>query len=66
MAGEIRLGTSSFTADGWNGAFYPKNVRDYHDLSHLEIGGGKRISQHLSGTRAFSALAQKLSRQDTG
>ena len=27
MAGEIRLGTSSFTADGWNGVFYPKGMR---------------------------------------
>jgi uncharacterized protein YecE (DUF72 family) len=27
MAGEIRLGTSSFTADGWNGAFYPKGMK---------------------------------------
>jgi uncharacterized protein YecE (DUF72 family) len=27
MAGEIRLGTSSFTADGWNGAFYPRGMK---------------------------------------
>ena len=27
MAGEIRLGTSSFTADGWNGSFYPKGMK---------------------------------------
>jgi uncharacterized protein YecE (DUF72 family) len=27
MAGEIRLGTSSFTADGWNGAFYLKGMK---------------------------------------
>jgi uncharacterized protein YecE (DUF72 family) len=27
MAGEIRLGTSSFTADGWSGAFYPKSMK---------------------------------------
>jgi len=25
--------------------------RDYHSLSHLEIGGAKRISQHLSGLK---------------
>ena len=24
--------------------------RDYHSLSHFEIGGAKRISQHLSAT----------------
>jgi uncharacterized protein YecE (DUF72 family) len=24
---QIRLGTSSFTADGWNGAFYPKGMK---------------------------------------
>ena len=27
MAGEIRLGTSSFTADGWSGSFYPKGMK---------------------------------------
>jgi uncharacterized protein YecE (DUF72 family) len=27
MVGEIRLGTSSFTADGWNGSFYPKGMK---------------------------------------
>lgn len=27
MDAEIRLGTSSFTADGWNGAFYPKGMK---------------------------------------
>ncbi|HTR27607.1 MAG TPA: DUF72 domain-containing protein [Terriglobales bacterium] len=27
MTPEIHLGTSSFTADGWNGAFYPKGMK---------------------------------------
>ena len=27
MAGEIRIGTSSFAADGWDGAFYPKGMK---------------------------------------
>ena len=27
MSTPIRLGTSSFTADGWNGAFYPKGMK---------------------------------------
>jgi len=27
MAAQIRLGTSSFTADGWNGSFYPKGMK---------------------------------------
>jgi uncharacterized protein YecE (DUF72 family) len=27
MTAQIRLGTSSFTADGWNGAFYPKGMK---------------------------------------
>ena len=27
MSAQIRLGTSSFTADGWNGAFYPKGMK---------------------------------------
>jgi uncharacterized protein YecE (DUF72 family) len=27
MAGEIRLGTSSFTADGWSGVFYPSGMK---------------------------------------
>ena len=32
-------------------------LRDYHHLSQLEIGGGKRISRHLFGTRCLSADA---------
>ncbi|MFY9732968.1 MAG: DUF72 domain-containing protein [Candidatus Acidiferrales bacterium] len=34
MAGEIRLGTSSFTADGWNGSFYPKGTRSSDYLGY--------------------------------
>jgi len=34
MAGEIRLGTSSFTADGWNGAFYPKGMKSAEYLRY--------------------------------
>jgi uncharacterized protein YecE (DUF72 family) len=31
---EIRLGTSSFTADGWNGAFYPKGMKSADYLGY--------------------------------
>jgi uncharacterized protein YecE (DUF72 family) len=31
---EIRLGTSSFTADGWNGSFYPKGMKSSEYLSY--------------------------------
>jgi len=34
MAGEIRLGTSSFTADGWNGSFYPKGMKSADYLAY--------------------------------
>ena len=34
MAGEIRLGTSSFTADGWNGSFYPKGMKSAEYLTY--------------------------------
>jgi len=34
MAGEIRLGTSSFTADGWNGSFYPKGMKSAEYLGY--------------------------------
>jgi uncharacterized protein YecE (DUF72 family) len=34
MAGEIRLGTSSFTADGWNGSFYPKGMKSSEYLGY--------------------------------
>ena len=34
MAGEIRLGTSSFTADGWNGSFYPKGMKSADYLGY--------------------------------
>jgi uncharacterized protein YecE (DUF72 family) len=31
---QIRLGTSSFTVDGWNGAFYPKGMKSAEYLSY--------------------------------
>ena len=34
MAGEIRLGTSSFTADGWSGSFYPKGTKSSDYLGY--------------------------------
>jgi len=34
MVGEIRLGTSSFTADGWNGSFYPKGMKSADYLAY--------------------------------
>ena len=34
MVGEIRLGTSSFTADGWNGSFYPKGMKSADYLGY--------------------------------
>jgi hypothetical protein len=34
MAGAIRLGTSSFTANGWNGSFYPKGMKSADYLGY--------------------------------
>ena len=34
MSTQIRLGTSSFTADGWNGAFYPKGMKSADYLAY--------------------------------
>jgi uncharacterized protein YecE (DUF72 family) len=34
MVGEIRLGTSSFTADGWNGSFYPRGMKSADYLGY--------------------------------
>src|ERR1700746_2173407 len=34
MTAQIRLGTSSFTADGWNGAFYPKGMKSANYLRY--------------------------------
>ena len=34
MAGEIRLGTSSFAAEGWNGAFYTKGMKSAEYLGY--------------------------------
>src|ERR1700745_221967 len=34
MTAQIRLGTSSFTADGWNGAFYPKGMKSAEYLGY--------------------------------
>jgi hypothetical protein len=40
--GDIRLGTSSFTATGWQGSFYPKSLRpaDYlgYYAQHFDTG----------------------------
>ena len=34
MSTQIRLGTSSFTADGWNGSFYPKGMKSADYLAY--------------------------------
>jgi uncharacterized protein YecE (DUF72 family) len=34
VSAQIRLGTSSFTADGWNGAFYPKGMKSAEYLRY--------------------------------
>ena len=34
MTAQIRLGTSSFTADGWNGSFYPKGMKSSDYLGY--------------------------------
>jgi uncharacterized protein YecE (DUF72 family) len=34
MAGEIRLGTSSFTAAGWASVFYPKGIKSCDYLGY--------------------------------
>ena len=34
MNTQIRLGTSSFTADGWNGSFYPKGMKSADYLGY--------------------------------
>jgi uncharacterized protein YecE (DUF72 family) len=34
VTARIRLGTSSFTADGWNGAFYPKGMKSAEYLRY--------------------------------
>jgi hypothetical protein len=36
MAADIRLGTSAFTAEGWEGSFYPKGMKQ------ADYGVGKR------------------------
>jgi hypothetical protein len=35
--------------------------KDYHHLSRFEIGGGKRISQHLSGPEHFGHSSERRS-----
>ena len=41
---DIRMGTSAFTAAGWETAFYPAWERGYLVMSQFEFGGldGKR------------------------
>ena len=34
MSAQIRLGTSSFTADGWSGSFYPKGMKSADYLAY--------------------------------
>jgi len=45
-------------------AFFEIDVenRDYHQLSHSEIAGAKRISQHLSGQLRNAANSQGLTK----
>ena len=46
----ILLGTSSFTATGWQGSFYPKGLRPPDHLSYyaLELGFVSRGLHHLT------------------
>ena len=39
---EIRLGTSSFTATGWDGSFYPRGMKS-NDRLAFEVRGREAI-----------------------
>jgi len=41
---QIRLGTSSFTADGWNGSFYRKGMKSSDYLSYYS----RRFDTHIT------------------
>src|SRR5438552_7096957 len=59
---EIRLGTSSFTATGWRGSFYPKGLRPGEYLSYyaqhfdtVEIDSTFCATPSVSVVRSWSA-----------
>jgi hypothetical protein len=51
--GQIRLGTSSWTGDGWVGSFYPANARPQE---FLPIGAGLPALWKLVEGRVTIAL----------
>src|SRR5258708_6061690 len=59
---DIRLGTSSFTATGWQGSFYPKGLRPADYLSYyaqhfdtVEIDSTFYATPNVSVVRSWNA-----------
>ena len=59
---DIRIGTSSFTATGWQGAFYPKGLRPAEYLSYyaqhfdtVEVDSTFYATPNVSVVRAWDA-----------
>jgi len=59
---DIRLGTSSFTATGWQGSFYPKGLRPTDYLSYyaqhfdtVEIDSTFYATPNVSVVRSWNA-----------
>src|SRR5438552_16455798 len=60
---DIRLGTSSFTATGWQGSFYPKGLRPTDYLSYygqhfdtVGIVSTFYATPHVSVVRSWNAI----------
>jgi hypothetical protein len=57
---EIRLGTSSFTAAGWEGAFYPTWIKPFFSLSYRS-GVDPKFAASILATRRLANWDEKPS-----
>jgi uncharacterized protein YecE (DUF72 family) len=62
---EIRIGTSSFTAKGWDGPFYPRGMKAGERLSYYATQfDALEIDSTYYGTPTLSTV-QRLVQEDT-
>ena len=54
MSAQIRLGTSSFTADGWNGSFYPKGMKSSDYLGYYSR---RFVTQYVYANNHYAGFA---------
>jgi uncharacterized protein YecE (DUF72 family) len=61
---QIRLGTSSFTADGWNGSFYPKGMKSADYLAYYSRRFDTvEVDSTFYGCPTIEAVRERLSKR---